>query len=136
MKKRLGYLFANLMALYFLISGLSVLFNVSEKLERIDLRALNSDGEIAFILIYTGLMTGIGISILLLQFFSETWVYSVLLATIIIASFIVFRIIGSIMVGSLTTTQINFLLFEIIEVIAGILLLWKEKFKISFSTLS
>lgn len=136
MKRKLGYMFVNLMALYFLISGLSVLFNVSEKLERIDLRALNSDGEIAFILIYSSLMTGIAISSLLLQFFSGTWIYSALLVTIIIGTFIIFRIVGSLMVGFMSTTQINFLIFEIIEVTIGILLLWKEKFKTSFSTLS
>lgn len=136
MKKKLGYLFTNLMTLYFLISGLSVLFDVPAKLKRIDLNAINSDGEIAFILIYTGLMTGIGVASLLLQYFSGTWIYSALLTTIIIGSFIVFRIVGSIMVGSLSSTQINFLAFEILEVTAGVLLLIKEKFKISLPSLS
>lgn len=136
MKKKLGYLFTNLMALYFLISGLSVLFDVPAKLKRIDLNAINSDGEIAFILIYTGLMTGIGVATLLLQYFSGTWIYSALLATIIIGSFIVFRIVGSIMVGFLSPTQTNFLAFECIEVTAGVLLLAKEKFKIPWSTSS
>ena len=136
MKKKLGYLFTNLMALYFLVSGFSVLFDVPAKLKRIDLNAINSDGEIAFILIYTGLMTGIGIAILLLQYFSGTWIYSALLATIIIGSFIVFRIVGSIMVGFLSPTQTNFLAFEFIEVTVGVLLLVKEKFKIPLSTSS
>ncbi|MBM1106950.1 hypothetical protein JQC67_12435 [Aurantibacter crassamenti] len=134
MKKKLGYLFTNLMALYFLVSGLSILFDVPAKLKRIDLNAINSDGEIAFILIYTGLMTGIGVAILLLQYLSGTWIYSALLATIIIGSFIVFRIVGSIMVGFLSPTQINFLVFESIEVTVGVLLLVKEKFKIPLST--
>lgn len=129
MKRKLGYLFTNLMALYFLISGLSVLFDVPAKLKRIDLSAINSDGEIAFILIYTGLMTGIGIASFLLQYFSRTWIYSALLTTIIIGSFIVFRIVGSIMVGFLSSTQTNFLVFEFIEVTAGVLLLKNEKFK-------
>jgi hypothetical protein len=136
MKRKLGYLFTYGMALYFLTSGLSVLFDVPGKLKRIDLNAINSDGEIAFILIYTGLMTGIGVTILLLQFFSRTWIYSALLITIIISSFIVFRIVGSVMVGFLSPTQTNFLAFEIIEVAAGFLLLKKEKFKISLSTLT
>lgn len=126
MKRKLGYLFANLMALYFLTSGISVLFDVPAKLKRIDLSAINSDGEIAFILIYTGLMTGIGVACLLLQYFSRTWVYSALLATTIIASFIVFRIVGSIMLGSLSSTQTSFLAFEFIELTIGILLLSKE----------
>ncbi|MEH6538339.1 MAG: hypothetical protein V7719_18225 [Psychroserpens sp.] len=136
MKRKLGYIFTNLMALYFLISGLSVLFDVPSKLKRIDLNAINSDGEIAFILIYTGLMTGIGAASLLLQYFSGTWIYSALLTTIIIASFIVFRIVGSIMVGFLSPTQTNFLAFEFIEVLAGVLLLRKEKFKIYLPSLS
>ena len=136
MKRKIGYLFTYGMTFYFLISGLSVLFDVPGKLNRIDLNAINSDGEIAFILIYTGLMTGIGISILILQYFSGTWIYSALLITIIISSFIVFRIVGSVMVGFLSQTQINFLGFEIIEVAAGALLLKKEKFKIYLPTLS
>ncbi|PCJ92866.1 MAG: hypothetical protein COA50_15165 [Flavobacteriaceae bacterium] len=136
MKKKLGYLFTNIMTLYFLISGFSVLFDVPAKLKRIDLNAINSDGEIAFILIYTGLMTGIGVTSLLLQYFSGTWIYSALLTTIIIGSFIVFRIVGSIMVGSLSSTQINFLAFEILEVTAGVLLLTKENFKRSLPYLS
>ena len=113
MKRRLGYLFTYGMALYFLVSGLSVLFDVPGKLKRIDLDSINSDGEIAFVLIYTGLMTGIGISILLLHFFSGNWIYSTLLITIILSSFIVFRIVGSAMVGFLSQTQINFLVFLI-----------------------
>ena len=128
MKQKLGYLYATLMAIYFLISGLSVLFDISGKLERIDLRALNSDGEVAFILIYTGLMVGIGITCLTIQFISKSWIYPALLSTIIIGSFIVFRIVGSIMVGSLSSTQIGFLSFELVEVTSGILLLRKEKF--------
>ncbi len=44
MKRKLGYLFTNLMVLYFMISGLSVLFDISGKLQRIDLKAINSDG--------------------------------------------------------------------------------------------
>lgn len=130
MKIILGYLFTNIMALYFLISGLSVLFDVPSKLKRIDLNAVNADGEIAFILIYTGLMTGIGVTSLLLQFLSGTWIYSALLTTIIIGSFIVFRILGSVMIGSLSPTQINFLTFELVEVATGVLLLIKEKFKV------
>jgi len=131
MKHKLGQFYAFILAIYFLFSGLSVLFDVSGKLERIDLRALNSDGEIAFILIYTGLMVGIGVACLSIQFISKSWVYSALLSTIIISSFIVFRIVGSLMTGSLSDTQIGFLSFELIEVLAGILLLRKEKFRTS-----
>ena len=129
MKNRLGYIYSSLLAIYFLISGLSVLFDISGKLERIDLRALNSDGEIAFILIYTGLMVGIGVASLVLQVVSKSWVYPALLSTVIIASFITFRIVGSIMIGFLSSTQASFLAFELIEVSSGILLLRKEKFK-------
>jgi len=131
MKQKLGHLYATLMAIYFLTSGLSVLFDISGKLERIDLKALSSDGEIAFLLIYTGLMVGIGVASLAMQFISKSWIYPALLSTIIIGSFVLFRIVGSIMVGSLSTTQIGFLSFELVEVSAGILLLRKEKFRAS-----
>jgi hypothetical protein len=43
--------------------------------------------------------------------------------------------VGSIMVGFLSPTQTNFLGFEFIEVSAGVLLLIKEKFKISLPAL-
>ncbi len=81
-------------------------------------------------------MTGIGVAILLLQYFSRSWFYSALLATIIIGSFIVFRIVGSIMMGFLSPTQTSFLAFEIIEVTCGIFLLIKEKFKTPIPTTS
>ena len=131
MRQKLGYIYSSLLALYFLISGITVLFDIPEKLKRIDLQALNSDGEIAFILIYTGLMVGIGLASLIMQLISGSWVYPALLTTTIIGSFIVFRIVGSIMVGFLSSTQFSFLAFEILEVMAGILLLRKEKIKIS-----
>jgi hypothetical protein len=73
MIQKLGYLFSSLMAVYFLISGLSVLLDVPAKLKRIDLQALNSDGEIAFILIYSGLMVGIGVASLAIQLVSKSW---------------------------------------------------------------
>ena len=130
MSQKLGYLFSSLMAVYFLISGLSVLLDVPAKLKRIDLQALNSDGEIAFILIYSSLMVGIGVASLAIQMISKSWVYSTVLATTIIASFILFRAIGSIMVGFLSTVQIRFLAFEIVELTAGILLLRNAKSKI------
>ncbi len=130
MKQKLGYLYVSLMALYFLISGISVLFDIPGKLKRIDLQALNSDGEIAFILIYCGLMVGIGVASLLLQFFSKSWVFSALLTTTIIGSFIVFRIIGSAMVGFISATQIKFLSFEVVEITLGILLLYKQKIRV------
>ncbi len=123
MNQKLGYLYSIGMAIYFLISGISVLFDIPGKLNRIDLHAINSDGEIAFVLIYTGLMVGIGIANLTLQYFSKSWVYSAMLSTVIIASFIVFRLVGSLMVGILSSTQIGFLVFEIVEVSAGVLLL-------------
>ena len=115
------------MAVYFLVSGLSVLFDVPGKLKRIDLQALNVDGEIAFILIYTSLMVGIGIANVIFQFISKSWVYSAILSVIIISSFIVFRIVGSLMIGNFTNTQISFLVFEIIEVAIGLFLLKKIK---------
>lgn len=128
MKNKIGYLYSSLLATYFLISGLSVLFDIPGKLERIDLEALNSDGEVAFILIYSGLMVGIGVASLLLQYLSKSWVYAALLSTTVIASFIVFRLVGSIMIGFLSSVQIKFLIFEVIEVSIGVALLWKAKF--------
>lgn len=74
-------------------------------------------------------MSGIGVTCLLLQYFSKTWVYSALLATTIIGSFVLFRIVGSLIIGFLSQTPINFLIFEFIGVTAGVLLLMNEKLK-------
>lgn len=127
--KKLGYLYSYLMAIYFLISGISVLFDISGKLERIGLSALDSDGEVAFVLIYSGLMVGIGVASLLIQLLSKSWVYAAVLTTTIVGSFIVFRIVGSLMIGFLSSTQIKFLIFEIVEVAVGVLLLWQVRNK-------
>ena len=114
------------MSVYFVISGFNALLDIDSKLVRIGLSALDSDGKIAFILIYCSLMIGIGVSIALLYYFSKTWIYSALLASIIITSFISFRLVGSYVVGGLSSTQLSYLVIELIEVIIGILLLYKS----------
>jgi len=100
--------------------------DIDAKLARIGLSAIDSDGKIAFILIYCSLMIGIGISIALLYYFSKTWEYSALIASIIIALFISFRLVGAYMVGSLSNTQLSFLGVELLEVAIGIFLLYKS----------
>jgi len=78
-------------------------------------------------LIYSGLMVGIGVACLILLWMSKSWVYPTVLATTIIGSFIVFRLLGSLMVGHLSSTQVNFLTFEVVEVLLGVLLLVKRR---------
>jgi hypothetical protein len=121
-----GKIYIALMSVYFVISGLNALFDIDAKLARIGLSALDSDGKIAFILIYCSLMIGIGISIALLYYFSKTWVYSALLASIIIISFVCFRLVGSYIVGGLSNTQLSFLVVELLEVAIGISLLYRS----------
>ncbi len=121
-----GKIYIALMSVYFVISGFNALLDIDSKLARIGLSAIDSDGKIAFILIYCSLMIGIGISIALLYYFSKTWEYSALLASIIIASFISFRLVGSYMVGGLSNTQLSFLGVELLEVAIGIFLLYKS----------
>jgi len=114
------------MSAYFIISGFNALFDIDSKLARIGLSAIDSDGKVAFILIYCSLMIGIGISIALLYYFSKAWEYSALLASIIIASFISFRLVGAYIVGGLSNTQLTFLGVELLEVALGIFLLYKS----------
>ncbi|MEH6550668.1 MAG: hypothetical protein V7744_11840 [Pseudomonadales bacterium] len=121
-----GKIYIALMSVYFVISGFNALFDIDSKLARIGLSAIDSDGKIAFILIYCSLMIGIGVSIALLYYFSKTWEYSALLASIIIASFISFRLVGAYMVGGLSNTQLSFLGVELLEVAVGIFLLYKS----------
>jgi len=121
-----GKFYIALMSVYFVISGFNALLDIDSKLTRIGLSAIDSDGKIAFILIYCSLMIGIGISIALLYYFSKTWEYSALLASVIIASFISFRLVGAYMVGYLSNTQLSFLSVELLEVAIGIFLLYKS----------
>lgn len=58
-------------------------------------------------------------------FFSELSV--ILSYIIIISSFILFRIVGNLMIDSFFSTQIGFLVFEIIEVSIGLFLLKTHK---------
>lgn len=126
---KIGSLYTAAMTIYFLVSGLSVLFDVPAKLARIGLSALSSDGEIAFILIYCSLMVGIGAACALLAYISRSWVHSAVLATTIVASFIVFRLVGSTMAGGLSETQVMFIVVELLEVALGVYLLKKVGFR-------
>ena len=121
-----GKIYIALMSVYFVISGFNALLDIDSKLTRIGLSAIDSDGKIAFILIYCSLMIGIGLSIALLYYFSKTWESSALLASIIIASFISFRLVGAYMVGGLSNTQLSFLGVELLEVGIGLFLLYKS----------
>lgn len=120
---RLGKVYTVIMSLYFIVSGLDAVLNIDGKLARIGLTAVNIDGKVAFIVIYSSLMVGLGVSIALLYHFSRSWRYSTILAVTIISSFICFRVIGSLMVGVFSTVHLSFMLIEICEVVFGVWLL-------------
>jgi len=122
-----GRIYIVIMSVYFVVSGFNALLDIDAKLARIGLAANDLDGKVAFILIYCSLMIGIGIAITLIAFMSKTWVYSAVLATTIICSFILFRLIGSFIVGEMTSVQLSFILVEVIEASIGLLLLSKSK---------
>ncbi len=122
-----GKVYIGIMSIYFITSGFNALLDVDAKLARIGLNAIDLDGKIAFILIYCSLMIGIGVSIALLFYISKTWIYSALLATIIIISFIFFRLVGSYLTGTLSDTQVSFLIAEIVEAAVGLVLLYKSE---------
>ena len=62
------------LAFYFIISGLLAAFDVDAKLIRIGLSAVNGDGKIAFILIYTSMMVGIGVAMLFMLYIFKGYV--------------------------------------------------------------
>ncbi len=76
-------------------------------------------------------MIGIGISIALLYYLSKTWIYSAVLASIIIISFMIFRLVGSYLVGSISSAQLSFLVVEALEVAIGITPLYQSS-KLNF----
>ena len=118
-----GKIYITLMSVYFTTSGINALMDIEAKLARIGLAAIDSDGKIAFILIYCSLMVGLGIAVAAFYFVTKTWRYSAMLATIIIISFIVFRFIGAFIVGEMSHTQVSFIAVELIEVSIGVYLL-------------
>jgi len=119
----LGKIYTGLMSLYFMVSGLNALLDIDTKLARIGLSAIDMDGKVAFILIYCSLMVAIGVSILVIYHLSKTWLYSAALAVTVITSFISFRIIGSIMIGEMSSVQMLYIAVELIEAGIGFLLI-------------
>jgi len=122
-----GKIYIAIMSSYFIISAFNALVDIDAKLARVGLSAVDSNGKVAFILIYCSLMISIGISIALLFYYCKKWQYSALIATTTIVSFISFRIIGSVMLGTLTSTQISFIAVEVVEASIGIFLLMKSQ---------
>jgi hypothetical protein len=122
----LGKLYAGIMSIYFIVSGINALMDIDSKLARIGLSAVDLDGKVAFILIYCSLMVGIGIAIALIFYISKTWTYSAILAVTIISSFVCFRLVGSLMVGTITNVQISFMAIEMFEVAIGLFLIIKS----------
>ena len=72
-------------------------------------------------------MIGIGAAIALLYTLTKKWHYSAILASTIVMSFICFRVIGAIIVGDLSNTQLSFILAELLELTIGVTLLVKSK---------
>ena len=121
-----GKIYTGIMSIYFMVSGFNALMDIDSKLARIGLSANDLDGKIAFILIYCSLMVGIGVAISLMFYLSKTWIYSASLAVTIITSFVFFRVVGAVMVGEITSTQISFILVEVIEAAVGLFLIIKS----------
>ena len=124
MTEKIAGVFSLAIAAYFIVSGVSALMNVPAKLERIGLRALNEDGQAAFIIIYAGLMIGIGISALAIQLLSKAPLYPLTLLTIMMSSILAFRVYAGIRAGGFSQAQIVFTGVEIGEVAVGIVLLY------------
>tara|TARA_B110000093_G_C12793581_1_gene335700 strand:- start:219 stop:626 length:408 start_codon:yes stop_codon:yes gene_type:complete len=123
----LGKTYAGIMSVYFIVSGFNALMDIDSKLARISLDAIDLDGKVAFILIYCSLMVGIGAAIALIFYLSKTWIYSAVIAVTIITSFICFRLIGVVIVGEITSTQISFISVEVMEVAVGLFLIIKSR---------
>lgn len=123
----LGKTYAGIMSVYFIVSGFNALMDIDSKLARIGLDAIDLDGKVAFILIYCSLMVGIGAAIAIIFYLSKTWIYSAVIAVTIITSFICFRLIGVVIVGEITSTQISFISVEVMEVAVGLFLIIKSR---------
>lgn len=121
-----GKLVTGALCLYFIGSGVIAAIGLDAKLVRIGLQAIDTDGKIAFLLIYSSLMVGIGVAMALMFYFSSSWSQPLVLAGTILISFIAFRIIGSIIVGYVSKTQLGYMFTELIEVTIVLTLLIKS----------
>lgn len=127
----LAKVIAGLLSIYFIASGLDAVLNIDAKLERIGLSAVSEDGKIAFILIYSGLMSGIGVAMAALGLFFRSATPPLILAATILLSFIVFRLLGSAMLGSLSGTQLGYIATELLELAIVLFALYKTRNTIS-----
>ena len=114
-----------ILSLYFVVSGLSPLLDIDSKLQRIGLAATSEDGKVAFILIYSSLMVGIGVAMMLLARIQKSPIASLVLASVILSSFVTFRLVGSFMGGGLTEIQIAYVIIELAEVATVLFVLHK-----------
>ena len=112
---------------YFILAGLGALLDVDSKLSRVGLQAQTDDGKIAFVLIYCSLMVGVGTAMLVLSWASKGWLYSAILVTVVVSSFVAFRVVGAIMVGHVTGVQATYLTIEVVEVLLGVSLILLSK---------
>ena len=111
----IGKLVTAALAAYFVVSGLNAIFAIDAKLERVGLSAINSDGKVAFILIYTSLMVGIGTAMAVLYAIYKSCAPSLILAGCILLCFIVFRVVSSLIFGTVSGTQLGFIVVELLE---------------------
>ncbi|CAA0126107.1 Uncharacterised protein [Halioglobus japonicus] len=114
-----------LLSIYFVFSGINAALNIDAKLDRIGLAATGTDGKVAFILIYSSLMVGIGAAMSLLAVVLKSPGPSLILASVILLCFIVFRIVGSFITESMTQTQVEYILIELVELSIVLFLLHK-----------
>lgn len=125
--ERIGKIVTAILCIYFVVSGFDALINIDEKLERIGLIANGVDGKIAFILIYTSLMVGVALAMMgqMIVFRSST--PPLIVASAVLLSFIVFRIVGSVMFDSMTSTQLGYIVTEMVELIIVVSIVWKNR---------
>lgn len=124
-----------LLSTYFVVSGITPLFDIDAKLARIGLVASSADGKVAFILIYSSLMVGIGVAMATLALALKSSGPPLILAGVILCCFVVFRLAGSFIIGELTDAQIGYIAVELAELSVVLLLLVKTgclKQRISF----
>ena len=114
-----------LLSIYFVFSGINAALNIDAKLDRIGLAATGTDGKVAFILICSSLMVGIGVAMSLLALVLKSPGPSLILASVILLCFIVFRIVGSFITESMTQAQVEYILIELVELSIVLFLLHK-----------
>jgi len=126
---RIAQIFVAAMIAYFALSAIDAVFNLPHKLARIGLSAVSRDGEIAFVVIYAGLMLGIAVAILVSLLSSKTPVMALGVIASVMSCILLSRLGSLLYFGAGSSSQAIFTLVEVAKIAVATYLLYALRSK-------